>query len=385
MIYGESVLLADRSNEAGVQARNVLGQLIQQYDTGGLIDTPDYDFAGNPLTTTRRLFRKYREIPDWTGADLTAGLETESYVFTTETDAMGRIIRQEAPDGSIFSPAYNEAGFPESETVLHPGSAVPISYIRNIDYNERGQRTKVVYGNQVTSRFHYDRETFRLIRIESKRQNDDPLQDLSYTFDAAGNITHLEDRSVPVTFFGNQKITGTAEYSYDALYRLVSASGRENSSALSFGSTDNWNDAAFLHRYNPGDPMAIRNYRQQYVYDPVGNLTQLKHIAAGNNWTRNYDYDPFSNRLKSTHIGDNGSPADYTRYLYHPAHGFMTALPHLDELSWNFKEELVKAIRQKVNPENGTAETCWFQYTIKSSNHILLVANIFVECPFRTN
>ncbi len=362
MIYGESVLLADRSNEAAVQARNVLGQLIQQYDTGGLIDTPDYDFAGNPLTATRRLFRKYREIPDWTGADLTAGLETESYAFKTETDAMGRIIRQEAPDGSIFSPAYNEAGFPESETVLHPGSAAPVSYIRNIDYNERGQRTKVVYGNQVTSRFHYDRETFRLIRLESKRQNDDPLQDLSYTFDAAGNITHLEDRSIPVTFFDNQKITGTAEYIYDALYRLVGASGRENSPALSFGSTDNWNDAAFLHRYNPGDPMAIRNYRQQYVYDPVGNLTQLKHIAAGNNWTRNYDYDPFSNHLKSTHIGDNGSPADYTRYLYHPEHGFMTALPHLDELSWNFKEELVKAIRQKVNPENGTAETCWFQY-----------------------
>ncbi|MEL7586539.1 MAG: SpvB/TcaC N-terminal domain-containing protein [Prolixibacteraceae bacterium] len=362
VIYGESALLADRSNETAIQTRNILGQVIQQYDTGGLIDLPDYDFEGNPLSCTRRLFRKYKEIPDWTDTALASGLEAESYTFKTEMDAMGRITRQEAPDGSIFTPAYNEAGLLDSETIVHPGSAAAVSYIRNIDYNERGQREKIVYGNHVTTRFHYDRETFRLIRLESKRQNNDPLQDLHYTFDAAGNITHLEDRNVPVVFFDNQKITGTSEYTYDALYRLVSASGRENTAALTFGNADNWNDAAFLHRLNPGDAMAIRNYRQHYAYDPVGNLTQMKHVAAGNNWTRNYDYESAGNRLKSIHIGDNGSPADYTRYQYHPEHGFMTAMPHLEELTWNFKEELVKAVRQKVNPGNGTAETTWFQY-----------------------
>ena len=36
--------------------------------------------------------------------------------------------------------------------------------------------------------------------------------------------------------------------------------------------------------------------------------------------------------------------------------------PHLNEISWNFKEELVKSIRQSVNPGNGTAETTYYQY-----------------------
>ncbi len=31
-------------------------------------------------------------------------------------------------------------------------------------------------------------------------------------------------------------------------------------------------------------------------------------------------------------------------------------------MEWNFKEELIKTIRQKVNPGNGTAETTWYQY-----------------------
>ncbi len=48
--------------------------------------------------------------------------------------------------------------------------------------------------------------------------------------------------------------------------------------------------------------------------------------------------------------------------MHHPKHGFITVMPHLDEMGWSFKEELVKSIRQKVNPGNGTAETTWYQY-----------------------
>ena len=37
-------------------------------------------------------------------------------------------------------------------------------------------------------------------------------------------------------------------------------------------------------------------------------------------------------------------------------------MPQLQEMGWNFKEELVKSIQQKVNPGNGTAETTYYQY-----------------------
>ena len=362
IIYGESLLLPDRSNEAAIQAKNLLGQPIQQYDSAGLIDTPDYDFKGKPLSVIRKLFSKYKEVANWTDFNIALDLEAESFIFITETDAFGRITRQVAPDGSELSPVYNEAGLLNSESVKNPGAAIAEVYIKNIDYNERGQREKVVYRNDVSTRFYFDKETFRLTRLEAKRQNNDPLQDWNYTYDPAGNITHIEDKNIPVVFFNNQKVTGVSEYSYNAIYQLTSATGRENNAALSFGNQDNWNDAAFLHQINPGDPLASRNYTQQYHYDEVGNIIQIKHIAAGNNWTRNYNYEAGNNRLINTNIGDNGNPQNYTNYQYHPQHGFIRALPHLDEMSWNFKEELVKSIRQKVNPGNGTPETTWFQY-----------------------
>ncbi len=356
ILYGESMLLPDRSNEADLQARNVLGQPIRQYDTGGLIDTPDYDFKGRPIATTRRLFRKYKEVANWIEAHLVADLESESFTFTTETDALGRIIRQVAPDGSVIRPAYNETGLLQSETVHHPGATDAVVYIQDIDYNEKGQRQKVTYGNGVSIRYQYDSQTFRLKRLESKRQNNDPLQDWRYTYDPVGNITHVEDVNIPTVFFDNQKITGVSEYTYDALYRLVQATGRENQAALAFAAQDNWNDAPFRHELHPNDPMAMRNYTQRYEYDSVGNLSQMRHEAAGNNWTRSYTYETSNNRLASTTVGGHTY-----HYPHHVQHGYITQMPHLDELSWNFREELAKTIRQR-RTDGGTPETTWYQY-----------------------
>ena len=356
VIYGESRLLPDRSNEAILQARNILGQPIQQYDTGGVIDTPDYDFKGQPSSTTRRLFRKYKEIANWTDANLTLDLEADLFTFTTETDALGRITRQSAPDGSIITPSYNEAGLLNGESVAHADPAITRIYIKDIDYNEKGQRNKIIYGNDVFTNFYYDKETFRLNRLETKRQNNDRLQDLYYTYDPVGNISHVEDKNIPTVFFNDQKINGVSTYTYDALYRLVEATGRENNTPQSFDGNDNWNDADYMHQMNPGDPLSMRNYAQQYQYDGVGNILQMKHQAAGNNWTRDYNYEVVNNRLINTEVGAN----TYT-YPHHAQHGFMTAMPHLEEMGWNFKEELVKTIRQR-RIDSGTPETTYYQY-----------------------
>jgi RHS repeat-associated protein len=362
LIYGESLLLPDRSNEAAIQVKNVLGQVIQHYDTGGLIDTPLYDFKGQPLSVTRKLSAKYKETAHWTDAALINDLEPgPGFIVSTETDALGRIIRQTHPDGSIIIRSYNEAGLPDRESVIHPGSAVASVYIGNIDYNEKGQREKITYGNNVTTRFYYDGETFRLIRLESRRQNGDPLQDWHYTHDPVGNITHIEDKNIPVVFFNNQKSTGVSTFTYDALYRLVEATGRENNAALAFGDCDNWNDKPFIHQMNPGSPMSVRNYTQSYRYDEAGNITQMKHLAPGGSWTRGYGYENGTNRLKSTNIGDNGNPANYTKYRHHAKHGFMEELPHLEKIEWNFKDEVASTTRQHCTGDNIPVVT-WYQY-----------------------
>lgn len=348
IIYGET--------EPNPELKNLRRQVVKHYDTGGLIDTPAYDFQGQPPTTTRRLFKDYKGVANWIDANLANDLEAEEFRFITETDALGRVTQQTAPDGSIITPFYNEAGLLNAETVLHPHLANPTIYIKDIDYNEKGQRNKIVYGNNVISQFSYDKETFRLNRLETKRQNKDPLQDWHYTFDPVGNITHIEDKNIPVVFFDNQKITGVSTYTYDAIYRLVEATGRENNASLVFDNKDNWNDAAFMQQLNPGDPMAMRNYTQNYHYDAVGNIRKIHHQAAGNTWTRDYDYQAANNQLIHTIIGTNTY-----NYPHHPKHGFITAMPHLERMGWNFKEELIKTIRQR-RTDGGTPETTYYQY-----------------------
>lgn len=348
IIYGESLLLLNRTNEAELQTKNILGKPIKIHDTGGLIDTPEYDFKGQPIATTRKLFKKYKEVANWTEANLKADLET---------DALGRITKQTAPDSSVITPSYNEAGLLDGESVLHPGADAAIDYIKNIDYNEKGQREKIVYGNGVSTKFYYDTETFRLKRLESKRKNGEPLQDLYYTFDAVGNITQIEDKNIPVNFFDNQKIIGISNYTYDALYQLIKATGRENDAALNFGTCDNWNDKAFIKEMNPSDdPMAMRNYTRSYHYDSVGNIKEMKHRATSGNWTRNYEYEMGNNRLNRTSIGDNSY-----NYEYHEKHGYSVKLPHLEKIDWNFKEEVILSSRQHCTDDNIPVIT-YYQY-----------------------
>ena len=367
IIYGESLLTGTRTdinrfNEAALQSRNILGQIIQHYDTGGLIDTPDYDFNGKPKATTRKLFSKYKETANWTVANLAGDLESGSgFTFIIRTDALGRITQQVAPDGSIITPNYNEAGLLTSESVFHPGAMATSLYIKDIDYNEKGQRERILYGNDVTAKFHYDKETFRLKQLETKRQNNSLLQDLLYTFDAVGNVTHIQDNAIPVQFFSNEQIEPIAEYTYDALYRLMRATGRENNAQLNFNSCDNWNDKPFFNEAKWGDPMAVRNYTESYKYDSVGNILEMKHVAAGGNWTRGYENETTGNRLKRTFIDDISTPANYTNYAHDAKHGFMKELPHLEKIGWNFKEELIHATRQRCTDDSIPMMT-YYQY-----------------------
>ena len=346
--YGEA--------EPNPELKNLRGRILKHYDTGGLLETPAYTFKGHPLSTTRRLFKNYKTVANWTDLNLSLDLEADAYTFTTETDALGRITTKTVPDGSVITPSYNEAGLLNRETVAHADPAISTVYIKDIDYNEKGQRERILYGNDVFTKFHYDKETFRLKRLETRKQNNDPLQDWHYTFDPVGNITHIEDKNIPVVFFDNQKIAGVSTYTYDALYRLREATGRENNAALTFDNKDNWNDASFMHQLNPGDPMAMRNYTQRYQYDAVGNILQMTHHAAGNDWTRSYNYQATNNRLLSTQMG-----SETYSYPHHTQHGFITTMPHLDDMGWNFKEELVKTIRQR-RTDGGTPETTFYQY-----------------------
>jgi len=349
IVYGEG--------ETNPEVLNLRGRPIKYFDTAGLIETPEYDFSGQPKYTKRSLFKDYKSVADWnTDINYEDFLESEQFIFTTELDAIGRIKKQTAPDGSIIFPSYNESGLLNSEKVEHPDRTE--EYIKNIDYNEKGQRTKIIYGNDVKTEYIYDNKTFRLRNLETKRIDNSLLQKLSYIYDPTGNITTITDDAVPTVFFNNMQFGGVNNYKYDALYRLTEATGRENDSLLQFDSSDNWNDAPYMHNRLAGDPMTIRGYTQTYQYDPVGNILQMKHSTSNtqNNWTRDYEYESASNRLIKTIVGTQ-------TYLYphHVKHGYITAMPHLEDIGWNFKEEVIRTIRQR-RTDGGTPETTYYQY-----------------------
>lgn len=353
IFYGEA--------EADSEQKNLRGKVVKYYDTGGAIFTPEYDFKGQPLFTTRKLFSKYKEVPNWLDHNFVSDLESEDFTFTTETDALGRITRQIAPDHSVITPSYNETGLLNGEQVLHSNPADVSVYIKAISYNEKGQRTKIIFGNDVITRFSYDEENLRLKHLETRQKNSDLLQDLYYTYDAVGNISCIEDKVQPVHFFSNQAIVPQNEYTYDALYQLIGATGKENDAISAFGSCDNWNDKGYMLALNPTDPMAVRNYSQSYQYDAVGNILQMKHMARNGNWTRNYAYETHNNRLKSTQVGNNNNPINHTSYQHHAAHGFLVTLPHLEKISWNFNEEVVRTVRQHC-ADDQTPVITYYQY-----------------------
>lgn len=341
------------------QENNLRGQVVNQYDSAGKIQNLAFDFKGNPLSSSRQIAIDYKNTIDWSGPTPDNGLEPEIFTSTAAYDALNRVINSTSPDGSVTIPTYNEAGLLNSVTVNMAAAngigRVDEVFVQHINYDEKGRRQRILYGNNVNTRYTYDRFTFRLTQLDSRRQDNELLQDLRYTYDPVGNITEIEDRAIPTIFFGNHQIAPRSQYTYDALYRLVEAIGREHIAQTSVTAQDNWNDLPFQVQHQANDPMAWRNYTQSYLYDGVGNILQMRHQAPAGNWTRAYEYDSNTNRLQSTQVGGQ----TYT-YPHHAQHGFMTQMPHLSIMEWNFKDELKATARQVVN--SGTPETTYYIY-----------------------
>ena len=66
------------------------------------------------------------------------------------------------------------------------GATEATTFVAHLDYNARGQRTLISYGNGTRSEYAYDPLTFRLISLATVRGGQ-RLQDLRYAYDPVGN------------------------------------------------------------------------------------------------------------------------------------------------------------------------------------------------------
>jgi RHS repeat-associated protein len=355
VVYGDHPAMTPAERQAE-KLLNRIGQPKNLYDSAGKIISGTFDFKGNLLDRTRIFAASYKNIPNWDIADPDSLLiTTADGTFTTLTayDALNRLVRQTTPDNKITIPGFNPAGLLTTLTLTENGNDSP--FITNIDYNEKGQRSSILYGNEVATKYKYDPLTFRLTSLVTTSSSAKKLQDLQYVYDPTGNILLINDAALPDTFFKNALVAAANDYTYDAQYRLINATGREADTIISFGATDNWNDLPFINLHASNDNNALRNYIQRYQYDVVGNIQQMAHSAGAGSWTREYVYENHNNRIHSTAIGNQT-----WLYPHHAQHGFMTSMPHLPVMQWNFKEELQATSQQVVN--NGTPETTYYVY-----------------------
>jgi RHS repeat-associated protein len=163
-----------------------------------------------------------------------------------------------------------------------------------------------------------------------------------------GNIVYSRDDARQAHYFKNTVVKAESQFEYDAVYQLLKATGRELAGLG--GNTQRDNQDLPCHSQLPhvNDTNAVRQYTQRYAYDDCGNIKQMRHIATAANWTRHYRYEyqddanNKTNRLKSTSLPGDADSGPYSATYQHDLHGNMTKMPHLDELVWNFMDQLTE-------------------------------------------
>ncbi len=352
VVYGD--LLPD-----AVQ-RNLKGKTYQLYDQAGRVTLDRVDFKGNVIDVKRRLTKEYKQLTNWKtleGLTTVSSIETvaaaflEDEIFSSSStlDAINRPILVTLPDKSIVEPKYNEGNFLESLRVRIRGEGEFVTFLENQEYDAKGQRQFAQYGNGFITNYFYDPKTFRLVNLVTKKTgtaDTHSLQNLHYTFDPVGNIISSKDDAQQTHYFNNAVVKPESHFEYDAMYRLLKATGREHA-GLGGNAQRNHSDLPFLAQLpHVNELNAVRRYAEQYEYDECGNILQMQHSAINGTWTRHYRYEyqddanNNTNRLKSTSIPGDADAGPYTATYQHDIHGNMTKMPHLDELVWNFMDQL---------------------------------------------
>ncbi|MBV7332280.1 VCBS repeat-containing protein [Chloroflexi bacterium TSY] len=359
LVYGESAEADIPNDEA--RLANVLGKLVRHYDEAGLVTLERCDFKGNVLEKNRQVISDEQilqqtasdpsriYVVDWqppAGTSLVDHarrlLDPTTYRTSTTYDGLNRIKMLAYPEGvtgqrQVLQPHYNRAG------ALEQVALDDATYVDHIAYNAKGQRTLIAYGNGILTRHAYDPQTFRLARMRSERVEKPadtafsyrpvapnlPLQELSYTYDLAGNILRIVDRTPGSGVQDNPEAALAADphlaaliaggnalerrFVYDPLNRLVSATGRE---CKSIPQPRPWSDdpRCGANSGNHGTPNQenapnlTTTYREEYSYDPAGNMLTLGHYTNGQSWTRHFGMGGLTpdawDRQWQDHLGD---------------------------------------------------------------------------------
>ncbi|NET56082.1 MAG: toxin [Symploca sp. SIO2E6] len=348
MVYGES---QDRAKES-----NLRGQIYQQYDSAGRRQIERYSIDGLPLISKQQLRVEILNEANWKGRS--EKLELRVYKTVTRYNAQGREVESIDVDGNVHRPTYHLSGHLDKMQVSQWGEREATIYVRSIEYNPKGQRSRIEYGNGVTTSYEYEATTFNLTRIFTKREGR-ILQDLNYIYDPVGNITQIEDRAWERVFNNNQIVDPVSYYTYDALYRLVEATGREHPGLSE--AQERRGDIPVevekpIQRTNNGQ--AVENYQRIYKYDKGGNLYRIQHIGKQRR-TRNFTVSESSNRAVDSKLLKGKSSVEE----FFDGNGNQIKMNENRKLVWNYQDQIAK-----VEYEGGEAYRHCVEYYVYDSS-----------------
>ena len=397
----------------GQSAANLCGRTFRRYDMSGYAENSRYDYKGNLVSSARQLAADYHQAIDWTplaGLTTAAQLDTaaaaagllpagdggrDAFAGSAVFDALNRPIQVVTSHSAAMRPDVVRPGYDEGArlsqvdawlqqaaappAVLDPATADQHA-ITAIGYNARGQRISISYGNGTGSAFGYDPQTFRLTQLTTTRSGSfaagqRTVQDLAYYYDPTGNITRISDDADTqnVIFFRNQRVEPSASYTYDPLYRLIAATGREHlgqtGGALSPPVQVGNDDSFRIGLPQPGDGNAMGIYTETYSYDAIGNILAMAHRVGADSWTRRYSYTEPSqiavtetgNRLSASSLPGDPAAGPFTGTYSHDAHGNMMRMPHLASLTWD-EDDRLRSTSRRAAGAGGMPQTAYYAY-----------------------
>ncbi len=179
----------------------------------------------------------------------------------------------------------------------------PKAYVKHVEYNVTGQPTLVQYGNGVSTTYSYDPRSLRLKRIYTINAQSIVLQDLSYTYDALGQVLSISDNantaSQSFAYDEQNRLTqaqgsyGTKKYVYDNIGNLKSKDGLD----YTYGELNGRIDGS------QAGPHAVTSLSDgsAFTYDLNGNMVSV----STPNKTTSYQYD-VQNRLTAVRSQGTG-------------------------------------------------------------------------------
>jgi len=406
--YGDSVDSSGTDIFTDAKKYNLLGLPVISLDEAGLSIIPVCDVLGHPQYRAQWIKEGYKSEADWKGINtdvitslastleniktpITVGsitlpknlstlLLTEAYTTRKKYDALGRVTSATDAAGNQQLPAYYStnwlkslslvAGTQASAAAKEGGvSTGKTTLISGIHYNALGLRTDIAFNNNVSTSYHYDPYSFHLMGIKSQRAKSSSvtacnLQCLQYQHDPMGNISRCSNDAIPVinkgkpfTYFNNQKVKAEATYSYDRMYRLTTATGREQATCQINNETNQNKFTGACIQANNGQ--ALQNYSQTFTYDAGNNLIGINHSSASKVPARKNSIQTTSNQLKSSTYGSNSTNYNFDK------NGNMLTLDGTAGVCWNYRDNMASAtniVRDNALQNDTNSDTEYYVY-----------------------